>query len=113
VPFSTGSSRITGFQKQIFFATLVATTISTLCFIVPTAYHRINFREQEKERILITSNKFSVAGLGFLALAMVGVVVLVTDVIYSDTAALVTGVLTLVAFASLWFVLPLLRRVED
>jgi hypothetical protein len=113
VPFSNGYSRITGFQKQIFFATLVATTISTLCFIVPTAYHRINFREQEKERILITSNKFSVAGLGFLALAMVGVVVLVTDVIYSDTAALVTGVLTLVAFASLWFVLPLLRRVED
>jgi Na+/citrate or Na+/malate symporter len=113
VPFSNGYSRITGFQKQIFFATLVATTISTLCFIVPTAYHRLNFREQEKERILVTSNKFSVAGLGFLALAMVGVVVLVTDVIYSDAAALVTGALTLVAFGSFWFALPLLRRVED
>jgi Na+/citrate or Na+/malate symporter len=113
VPFSNGYSRITGFQKQIFFATLLATTISTLCFIVPTAYHRLNFREQEKERILVTSNKFSVAGLGFLALAMVGVVVLVTDVIYSDAAALVTGALTLVAFGSFWFALPLLRRVED
>ena len=113
VPFSNGYSRITGFQKHIFFATLVATTISTLCFIVPTAYHRLNFREQEKERILVTSNKFSVAGLAFLALAMVGVVVLVTDVIYSDAAALVTGALTLVAFGSLWFALPLLRRVED
>jgi hypothetical protein len=113
VPFSNGYSRITGFQREIFFATLVATTISTVCFIVPTAYHRLNFREQEKERILVTSNKFSVAGLAFLALAMVGVVVLVTDVIYSDAAALVTGALTLVAFGSLWFALPLLRRAED
>jgi Na+/citrate or Na+/malate symporter len=113
VPFSNGYNRITGFQKEIFFATLVATTISTVCFIVPTAYHRLNFREQEKERILVTSNKFSVAGLAFLALAMVGVVVLVTDVIYSDAAALLTGALTLVAFGSFWFALPLLRRAED
>jgi Na+/citrate or Na+/malate symporter len=113
VPFSNGYKRITAVQKEIFFATLVATTISTVCFIVPTAYHRLNFREREKERILVTSNKFSVAGLAFLALAMVGVLVLVTDVIYSDTAALLTGALTLVTFGSLWFALPLLRRVED
>jgi hypothetical protein len=110
VPFSNGYSRISGFQKNVFFATLVATSLSTACFIVPTAYHRINFRKREKEQILVSSNKFSIAGIMFLALSMIGVVVLITDVIYSDAAAVVAGLGALAVFGGLWAVLPLLRR---
>src|SRR4051812_4070086 len=112
VPFSNGYSRITAFQKNVFFATLAATAISTACFIVPTAYHRLNFRNREKERILLVSNKFSIAGIMFLAVAMTGAVVLVTDVIYSDTAALAAGVSAAVLFFGLWAALPLVMR-ED
>ncbi len=113
VPFSNGYSRITPFQKDVFFATLLATSASTACFICPTAYHRLNFRKREKERILFTANKFAIAGLVFLAVSMIGVIVLVTDVLYSDAAAVVTGALALVLFGGLWFVLPLVRRAED
>src|SRR5256885_2582799 len=67
VPFSNGYKRITSFQKAVFFGTLIATAISTACFIVPTAYHRLNFRKREKERILLSSNKFAIAGIMFLA----------------------------------------------
>src|SRR4051812_24962266 len=110
VPFSNGYSKITEFQKDVFFATLVLTTVSTACFIVPTAYHRLNFRNREKERILFSSNKFAIAGIMFLALSMIGVLVLVTDVIYSDTAAVVMGLLGLSLFGGLWLALPLARR---
>jgi hypothetical protein len=110
VPFSNGYARITSFQKSVFFGTLVATAISTACFIVPTAYHRLNFRNREKEHILLRSNKFAIAGIMFLAVSMIGVIVLITDVIYSETAALVTGVLALLLFGGLWLVLPLIRR---
>ena len=110
VPFSAGWDKVTEFQQDVFFATLVATAISTACFIVPTAYHRLNFRNREKERILLLSNKFAVAGIMFLAASMIGVLVLVTDVIYSETAAMITGTLALVLFGGLWLVLPLLRR---
>jgi hypothetical protein len=113
VPFSAGYNRITSFQKDVFFVTLCATAISTACFIVPTAYHRINFRQREKERILLTSNKFSVAGLMFLAISMIGVVVLITDVIYSDTAAVVAGVSAALLFGGLWALLPIVRREDD
>ena len=113
VPFSNGYRRISGFQKNVFFATLVATAISTACFVVPTALHRLNFREPEKERILLISNKFSIAGIIFLAVSMIGVIVLVTDVIYSGSAALVAGLVALVVFGGLWLVLPLRRRAED
>src|SRR4051794_21846401 len=110
VPFSNGYKQITEFQKDVFFATLIATAISTACFIVPTAYHRLNFREKEKENILLASNKFAIAGIMFLAVSMIGVIVLVTDVIYSQTAAFVTGLLALALFGGLWLVLPLARR---
>jgi hypothetical protein len=110
VPFANGWSKVTESQKNIFFATLVATAISTACFIVPTAYHRLNFRKREKERILLLSNKFAIAGILFLALSMIGVLMLITDVIYSQTAALVTGAAAFLMFGGLWLVLPLIRR---
>jgi hypothetical protein len=110
VPFANGWSKVTESQKNIFFATLVATAISTACFIVPTAYHRLNFRKREKENILLISNKFAIAGILFLALSMIGVLMLITDVIYSQTAALVTGGAALLMFGGLWLVLPLIRR---
>ncbi|MEA2492380.1 MAG: hypothetical protein QOJ29_291 [Thermoleophilaceae bacterium] len=113
VPFSNGYKQISQFQKDVFFATLVATAISTGCFITPTAYHRLNFRKREKEQILFTSNKFAIAGIMFLAVSMIGVIVLVTDVIYSETAAVVTGLLSLALFGGLWLVLPLVRRASD
>jgi membrane-bound acyltransferase YfiQ involved in biofilm formation len=113
VPFSNGYRRITDFQKNIFFVTLVATAVSTACFIVPTAYHRLNFRKRDKERILLSSNKFAIAGIIFLAVAIIGVIVLVTDVIYSRPAALVAGLLSLSLFGWLWVGLPLARRAKD
>ena len=113
VPFSAGWEKVTGFQKDVFFGTLVATSVSTACFIVPTAYHRLNFRQQDKEHILLSSNKFAIAGIIFLAVSMTGVVVLVTDVIYSDAMAVVSGVVAFLLFGGLWVVLPLLRRAGD
>jgi hypothetical protein len=112
VPFSNGWKQVTGFQKDVFFATLVATSVSTACFIVPTAYHRLNFRRREKEQILLSSNKFAIAGIMFLALSMIGVVVLITDVIYSDAMAVVSGVVAFLLFGGLWVVLPLVRRAD-
>jgi hypothetical protein len=110
VPFSNGWSKVTTFQKDVFFATLIATSISTACFIVPTAYHRLNFRQREKERILLNSNKFAIAGIMFLAISMVLVIVLIADVLYSDAAAVVAGVFALVLFFGLWGALPLALR---
>jgi hypothetical protein len=110
VPFANGWTRVTDSQKNIFYATLVATAMSTACFIVPTAYHRINFRKREKERILLISNKFAIAGLMFLGVSIIGAIMLITDVIYSQTAAVVAAIIAFVVFFGLWLVLPLIRR---
>jgi hypothetical protein len=111
VPFSNGYSQITDFQKNAYFGTLVFTGISAALLIAPSAYHRITFRYQQKERLVVLANRFAIAGLGSLALAMTGAVTLITDVLYGAIPTAIVGIATLLMFALLWYLLPLRRRV--
>jgi Family of unknown function (DUF6328) len=110
VPFSNGYGRITPFERAVFYATLMSTAVSTAFFIAPSAYHRLDFRKEDKERMLLTSNKLAIVGLLFLAISIVGAIVLVTAVLYSAAAVVAAGVLAALLFAGLWAVLPLYRR---
>jgi hypothetical protein len=113
VPFSQGFARVSDFQRGLFFATLLSTAVSAALLIAPSAYHRLHFRQQNKEDLLLTSNKLSIAGLVFLAIAMVGAVVLITDVLYGVGATVVFGVAAAALFAWFWAVLPGLRRIQS
>lgn len=110
VPFQQGFEKITTFQEDVYFATLICTAISAIMLISPTAYHRLTFRYQQKRKLVFYSNRFSIAGLTFLALAMIGAIMLITDVLFGTTATIVTCVLSASAFAFFWFLLPLQRR---
>jgi hypothetical protein len=113
VPFAQGWTKVTEFQKEVFFVTLCSTAVSAAFLIAPSAYHRIHFRKHEKERLLVTANKFMITGLLFLALSMVGVVVLIASVLYSGTVTIVSGVFAALLFLGLWVFLPLSRRGEN
>lgn len=110
VPFQQNFSKITEFQKDVYFATLMLTAISAALLISPSAYHRLTFRMQQKDHLLQLANRFAIAGLAALALAMSLAVILVTDVLFSTEATIVTGAIALGMFAFLWFALPLKRR---
>jgi hypothetical protein len=93
--------------------TLLLTTISTALLIAPTAYHRVTFRQQQKDPLVRRGNRVALAGLASLGLAMSGAILLVTDFLFSDlTAALATG-FGLALFLALWFILPTLSRQES
>jgi amino acid transporter len=108
VPFAQGFEHTTGFQRALFFVVMSLTAISLAFLIAPSAWHRLRFRQQDKERILLASNKMSIAGLGFLALAMTGAVMLIADFIYSPTLTIASGVAAAIVYGLLWYVLPLL-----
>jgi Family of unknown function (DUF6328) len=108
VPFAQGFTTTTAFQRALFFAILSFTAISSALLIAPSAWHRLRFRQQDKERILRASNKMSIAGLGFLALAMTGAVMLIADFIYSPTLTILSGIAAAIVYGVLWYVLPLL-----
>ena len=108
VLFANGFDQTTGFQRALLFVVMFLTAISLALLIAPSAWHRLRFRQRDKERILRVSNVMSIAGLGFLGLAMTGAVMLIADFIYSPTLTIVTGVLALALYGMLWYVLPLL-----
>lgn len=110
VPFQQGFTKITSFQEKVYFGSLLLTAVSASLLISPTAYHRMTFRKQQKGHILFLANKFAIAGLACVALAMTGVVVLVTDLLFGTVATALVGTATFVMFALLWFAMPLHRR---
>jgi hypothetical protein len=112
VPFQQGFEEVTSFQKDVYFATLICTAIAAVMLISPTAYHRITFRYQQKRRLVYYSNRFAIIGLVFLALAMTGAILLITDVLFSTAAAVVTAGLALCVFGFFWFAMPLRRRLK-
>ena len=112
VPFQQGFEKITEFQKDVYFATLMLTALSAVMLISPTAYHRLTFRYQQKRRLVFYANRFSIAGLVFLALAMTGAIMLVTDVLFGAIATIVATALASLAFSLFWFALPLQRRIR-
>jgi uncharacterized membrane protein len=110
VPFQQNFSKITGFQEKVYFATLLLTAISAVLLISPSAYHRMTFRMQQKDDLVYLANKLAIGGLTFLALAMTGAIMLITDVLFGTAATVVTSVLALATFAVFWAALPLQRR---
>src|SRR5436190_7019734 len=104
VPFAQGFAQTTSFQRDLFFAVMSATAISTVLFIAPSAWHRLNFRQHDKERMLLVSNAFAIGGLGFLALAITGAMMLIADYVFSSTLTIVAGILGGLLFGLFWAV---------
>jgi Family of unknown function (DUF6328) len=110
VPFQQNFTKINGFEKDVYFATLLCTALSAILLIAPSSYHRITFRLQRKEELVRLANRFTIAGLSFLALAMTGAIVLITDVLFGGIVTVITGLGSAATFIALWYVLPLRRR---
>jgi Family of unknown function (DUF6328) len=110
IPFNQRFKLLTHAQERIYLATLLSTTVAAVLLIAPTAYHRLTFRRQQKQRLVRIANRAAIAGLGFLALAMTGVVLLVTDFLFSTVVTVICTTFAGLLFAVFWYALPLLRR---
>jgi hypothetical protein len=113
VPFAARWTTVTTFQRDIYFVTLLCTALSSALLIAPSAQHRLLFRQREKEKMLIVANRLTIAGLGVLALAIVGVVLLITDVLFGTTMTVIVTVATAIPFLLGWYAYPLGRRLRS
>ena len=113
VPFTQRFEDTTELQRDSFMVALLSTLAGSVFLIAPSAYHRIRFRDRDKEVLLRISNVFAIVGMLFLAIGMTAVVFLVTDIIFKGTFTAIVTSLTAALFASVWFVLPLVRRAQD
>jgi hypothetical protein len=113
IPFAQRFAALTTGQEKVYLGILLCTMISAVLLISPSAFHRINFRQQQKGRLVFLSNTLAIVGLGFLALAMTGVVLLVTDFLFSTAITVASTSLSALMFVLFWYALPLRRRLKN
>jgi uncharacterized protein DUF6328 len=110
-PLAARFPAMSDFQQLTYFGTLLSAGVAAVLLIAPTAYHRILFRLGDKEHLVDVANRFTLAGLTFVAVSMVGALLLVTDLLF-DATAVVAGTTALAALGCLvfWCLAPLARR---
>jgi amino acid transporter len=113
VPFSQGWAKLTSQQESVYFGTFIATALATALLLTPTAYHRLRFRQDDKERLLRLANVAAIAGLVFLLAAVAGCVFLIADLLFNPLAASIVAAVIAVGYATLWFAIPLSRRLRE
>ena len=113
VPFTQRFRQLTDVQEYAFFVALLCTTFGSVFLIAPSAYHRVRFREHDKEQMLHTANRLSIAGTVFLAVAMTSAVYLITDLVFNAPVTLIMTAVTGATFAWFWYGLPLSRKARD
>ena len=110
VPFTVRFETITTFQRDIYFGTLLSSALASALLIAPSAQHRILFRQRDKAQLLMRANGLAIVGLFFLAAAIVGVVLLITDLLFDASTVVIVSVPIALVFAALWYLQPLIRR---
>jgi hypothetical protein len=110
VPFQQGWTGVTDFEKNVYYVALLATAMAGICLMATPARHRLRFRELDKEWIVQSSHKYSIAGLVFLAIAITSVILLVSHVVFSPATAIIATAVLAGAILWVWFVAPLKRE---
>lgn len=113
VPFSDQFDSTSDAEHAVYFVAFFAAAVSIVLLTAPGVWHRIRFRDHDKEMLLRASNLFTITGTVAAAVAVDAVVLLVTTFLYGwgvgIAAAGVVGGLVLV----LWYLIPLGRDAAD
>jgi hypothetical protein len=113
VPFNTGWKQVDGFERTVYFVTLLVVALAAFLLMAPPIHHRLLFRHGEKPFLIRVGNYMAISGMVCLGLGFIGILVLVSDVVVGGAAPAVVGVLAAAVIAGLWFLLPLVRREEE
>src|SRR4029077_6234371 len=65
VPFNQRFTELTTAERCFYYAAFVSAALGVALLIAPSSYHRLRFRQGDKERMLFTSNRLMVAGMAF------------------------------------------------
>ncbi len=110
LPFSSGFPNVTAFQKDTYILALIAAAFATAMIISPVAFHRALFRQGRKPELVRYAHRMATGGLGFMLVAMVSSVLLITDYLLSIWPAIILTAVTGAWFLTFWAALPFARR---
>jgi len=113
VPFQNRFAQVDQLDKIVYFVALMSSLAAVAFFILPTTYHRIRFRDYDKERIVKTSSRAAIVGAACLAVGLTASAFVVTDLLFETLLASLFAAFVAASLAWLWFGLPLARKLGD
>ncbi len=93
-------------QRGIYVVTLLLTVSAAMLLIAPAAVHRVLFGRGVKRLIVEVSSRLAGCGMGLLALAFTGSVLLIADVVVGRAAGLAVAGGVLAGCVGLWAAMP-------
>jgi hypothetical protein len=113
IPFTSKFSALSHGQRGLYIASLILAAVSTALLLGPVAYHRLVFRQRQKESLVRAANVMAICGLVAVALSIGAAVLLVTGYVEHGLPSVLITAFIVCLFAGLWFALPLSRRQRD
>ena len=113
IRFTGEFKELTAVQRYVYYATLLSTAVALVLLLAPSAYHRLRFREGDKDVMVRKGNREAIAGTGAIALAFTGVLYLITDLLFTTPAAIAVAVGFFALTAWRWWAIALYRKARE
>ena len=110
--FTSRFTDLADYQRTIYLCLFAGALLATVLGLAPVSMHRRYFRQGKKPHIVGLANRFLQAALLVLGLVLAGTVLLIFDIVVGLLAGIIAGVVTLIALAMIWLVLPAFTRVK-
>jgi amino acid transporter len=112
VPFTNAFGRLDGFERGTLILAFFSTAASIVTLVAPAVFHRLRWRERDKEALLETSNRLAITGMICLSVSTTSVVLLFSEQLFSPPVAVAATVAMALVIGVLWFGLAISRRVR-
>jgi hypothetical protein len=110
IPFAARFIETDAFQRDVLLITAVAAVVSIILLIAPAAQHRILFRTTAKEQLLHRANRFAIAGVSALGVAMLAALLLILDFVFPRLLAIVICAAAAMLLVWSWQIQPAILR---
>jgi hypothetical protein len=110
LPFTSRFSQLDATQRALYGISIGSSAIATALLVTPVAYHRLVFRQHQKEQLLRVSNGLALGGLAAVGIAITTALSLIFDVVYRGLPAALAGGAIIAAYLFVWVLLPVSGR---
>jgi hypothetical protein len=113
IAFTREFGNLRDLELYVYYATLFATATAIVLYLAPAAHHRIRFRAGDKDFMLRKANRETIAGTVAAAVAITGVVYLVTELVFGRPEAIAVAAVFFAFIAWRWWLVALARALRD
>jgi predicted membrane channel-forming protein YqfA (hemolysin III family) len=113
VSFTNQFADLDDAQRYVYYGTLVSTAVALVLYLAPASYHRLRFREGDKDYMLRKANREAIAGTVASSFALTGVIYLVTSFVFGTVEGVVVAIAFFAFTAWRWWSHALYRELRE